>query len=79
MSRQRRRKDRKSGARPRTAPVLIDERPWYFRYGYHLGVWSGAALGVTWYVVSGSLLGLIIGIVLGQVAGILLSRQGRSR
>ena len=78
MSRQRRRRDRRQPTEDSgNSPVVVDERPWYFRYGYHVGVWSGAAIGVIWFAVSGSVLGLIVGIVLGQVAGILLSRQGR--
>lgn len=56
---------------------MVDERPWYYRYGYHLGVWSGAALGVVWFAIFQDLIGLIIGIVAGQIAGITLSRLGR--
>ena len=83
MSRQRRRRESrqatKRDASVRSEPVLVDQRPWYFRYGYHVGVWSGAIFGVAWYAVFEDLIGLIIGIVAGQVVGILLSRQGRSR
>lgn len=79
MPRQRRRRERRREIEPRNEPVLTDERPWYFRYGYHVGVWSGAALGVIWFAINESFLGLLIGIVLGQVAGIFLSRQGRGQ
>ncbi len=77
MSRQRRRRERRRHIATRNEPVLVDERPWYFRYGYHVGVWSGAALGVIWYAIFRDLVGLIIGIVVGQVAGIVLNRMGR--
>ncbi len=77
MSRQQRRRERRSDASPRHAPIIVDERPWYFRYGYHVGVWTGAAFGVIWFALNQDIVGLIIGIVLGQVAGVVLSRQGR--
>lgn len=57
---------------------MVDQRPWYFRFGYQLGVWGGALFIVLWYVFFEDLIGLPIGIVLGQVVGIFLSRQGRS-
>lgn len=77
MSRQQRRRERRRHIEPRNEPVLVDERPWYYRYGYHLGVWSGAALGVIWYAAIRDLVGLVIGIVAGQLLGIILSRMGR--
>lgn len=77
MSRQQRRRQRRQHIESRNEPVMVDERPWYYRYGYHLGVWSGAALGVVWFAIFQDLIGLIIGIVAGQIAGITLSRLGR--
>ena len=53
--------------------------PWYYRYGYHLGVWGGAMFGVAWYGVFQELIGLIVGIIAGQVVGVFLSRRGRKR
>ena len=76
MPRKRRNQDPRRTSSQRTKPVLVDERPWYFRYGYHVGVWSGSALGVVWFAIFQDLIGLIIGIVAGQVAGIILARQG---
>lgn len=83
QTRQRRRRENRQAAKQETTarnePVLVDQRPWYFRYGYHVGVWTGAAFGVAWYALLQDLTGLIIGIVAGQVVGVLLGRQGRSR
>ncbi len=86
MSRQQRRKERRRRAAnqqtasqrstSRNEPIIVDQRPWYFRYGYHVGVWSGAALGVAWYAIFRDFIGLIVGIIGGQIAGVLLSRQG---
>jgi hypothetical protein len=67
----RRRRNRSGGSEQRTL--------WYYRDGYHLGVWSGAAFGVAWYAAFQELLGLIVGVVAGQVVGILLARRGRKR
>ena len=72
--RQRRRRQRSEYPDPLATP-----RPWYFRYGYHIGVWSGAALGVIWYLAFRDMVGLVIGVVLGQAAGITLGRMGRNR
>lgn len=77
MPRQQRRRERRRHIETRDETLTGDPRPWYFRYGYHLGVWSGAALGVIWYAIFQSLTGLIIGIIAGQVVGIILSRLGR--
>ncbi len=76
QSRQKRRRERRSYIETSHEP-LGDLRPWYFRYGYHLGVWSGAALGVIWFAIFQELIGLVIGVVSGQVVGITLSRLGR--
>lgn len=79
MSRQQRRRERRRHIETRDDPQTADNRPWYYRYGYHVGVWSGAALGVIWYAIFRDMLGLVIGIVVGQLAGITLSRLGRRK
>lgn len=77
MSRQQRRRDGRQGKRTPDPLLKTDAQPWYYRHGYHVGVWTGGALGVIWFAVFQDLIGLIAGIVLGQVAGILLGRRGR--
>lgn len=79
MSRQQRRRDRRRHIETRNEPVMVDQRPWYFRHGYHVGVWSGASLGVIWFAIFQDFIGLIIGIILGQLVGIFLSRQARDQ
>lgn len=54
-------------------------RPWYYRYGYHVGVWSGAAVGLIWYAIFQDLIGLVVGVVLGKIAGMILGRMGRTQ
>ncbi len=77
MPRQRRKRERRTYIESRNEPILVDQRPFYFRYGYHVGVWSGAALGVISFAIFQDFIGLVIGIVAGQVVGVVLSRQGR--
>ncbi len=77
MSRKQRRKERSSRETARNEPVIVDQRPWYFRYGYHVGAWGGAAFGVGWYAIFEDWIGLIIGVIVGPMIGILLGRQRR--
>ena len=74
MSRQQRRKARRVRETSRNEPVIADQRPWYFRYGYHVGAWGGAAFGVGWYALFEDLIGLMIGVVVGPIIGIILER-----
>ena len=84
MSRQQRRKEEREARRrgasryDRASGLPTGPRPWYYRYGYQVGIWGGAGLGVLlFFAFGGSFIGLIIGVVLGQVVGIWLSRRGR--
>ena len=80
MNRQtRRREARKKQAAGQSEPKGVDRgaRPWYYRHGYHISVWSAAALAVVLFWYAESLLAAIVVLVLGQVAGIVLSRMGR--
>lgn len=83
MSRQQRRRqerDQRKRGDSESSPAFSREtqRPWYYRYGYHLGVWSGVILAAGWYAVfRDAVIALAIGIIVGQIAGLFLSRRGR--
>ena len=81
MNRQQRRRDRRRRGDDdaQASGQAVRVRPWYIRFGYHVGVWGGAAAGVISFAITGSLVPLIIALVAGQVVGILLARIGRGR